>query len=178
MRKTSRLTELQLEKTDQQLALTRKELESRLRAELTVSVADSNLKQNGEKWIGKVKIIVRNDGNVSARHVKVHFKDPDSALTLDQLIRDKEKIKKNPFPIPGSIPSKLHYPEHILHDTTLDESKSYDLAVWVTYDYADVKNMEFIQIVKINAQSHSDGPLYEKEDIENEMKRLKELGIL
>lgn len=170
MRKTSRLT-------DQQLALTRRELESRLKADLTVSVGDSNLKKDGEKWVGTVKIIIRNEGQISARHIKVHFKDPDSSLGLDQLIRDEEKIKKIYFQIPGSIPSKSHYPEHILHNTVLDESKPYDLAVWVTYDYANLKNMEFIQIVKINAQSNSDGPLYEQEDIENEKKMLKELGM-
>jgi len=157
--------------------LLKKELESRLRAELTATVGDSNLKQAGDKWIGKVKIVIRNEGHISARHVKVHFKDPTSALTLDQLIRDEEEIKTSYFPIPGSIPPRSNYPEHVLHDTTLDESKPYDLAVWVTYDYADVKNMEFIQIVKINSQSHSVGPLYEKKDIENEKNRLKNQGI-
>lgn len=163
--------------TDKQLSLTQKELESRLKAELEVSVAESNLNKKDDKWEGIVKIIVRNNGNISARNVKVHFRDPTSALTLSQLIRDEKKIKMTQFPIPGSIPSHLHYPEHIIHTTILDESRPYDLAIWITYDYADVKDMEFIQIVKINSQSNSDGPLYEKEDIEEEKKRLVNQGL-
>jgi len=163
--------------TDKQLSLTQKELESRLKAELEVSVAESNLNKKGDKWEGTVKIIVRNNGNISARNVKVHFKDPTSALILSQLIRDEKEIKMTHFPIPGSIPSHLHYPEHIVHSTTLDESRPYDLAVWITYDYADVKDMEFIQIVKINGQSNSDGPFYEKEDIKKEKERLRTQGF-
>ncbi|OLC33204.1 MAG: hypothetical protein AUH84_07370 [Thaumarchaeota archaeon 13_1_40CM_4_38_7] len=167
----------QSRQTDKQLSLTKKELESRLKADLEVSVGESNLNEKGDKWEGTVKIIVRNNGNISARNVNVHFKDPTSALDLPQLIRDEEEIKKSSFPIPGSIPSHLHYPEHIIHTTTLDESRPYDLAIWISYDYADVKNMEFIQIVKINSQSNSVGPLYGKEDIENEKGRLRRQGF-
>ena len=163
--------------TEKQLSLTQKELESRLKAELDVSVGESNLNKKNDKWEGIVKIIIRNNGTISARNVKVHFKDPISALILSQLIRDEEKIKTAYFDIPGSIPAQTHYPEHIIHSTTLDESRPYDLAIWITYEYADVKNMELIQIVKINGQSNSDGPRYEKEDIENEKERLRNQGF-
>ncbi len=163
--------------TERQLNLTQKELESRLRADLDVIISDSNLKQDGEKWIGTIRMTVRNDGEISARNVNVHFQDPTYTLSLSQLIQKESEIKKTSFPIPGSIPSHSHYPELIMHKTELQESSVYELAIWVTYDYADVKDMEFIQIVKINNQVHSDGPLYEKEDIEREKKRLKEQGI-
>jgi len=163
--------------TERQLNLTQKELESRLRADLDVIIADSNLKQDGEKWIGTIRMTVRNDGEISARNVNVHFQDPTYALSLSQLIQKESEIKKTSFPIPGSIPSHLPYPELIMHKTELQESSVYELAIWLTYDYADVKDMEFIQIVKINNQVHSDGPLYEKEDIEREKKRLKEQGL-
>lgn len=172
LRKQHRQTEIQL-------SLTRKELESRLRAELEISVGESNLKKIDDKnWEGFVKIVIRNNGTISARNVNVHFQDPTFAFTLPQLVHEEKNIKKTSFPIPGSIPSHVHYPEHIPHKTQLDKSGVYELAIWVSYDYADVKNAELIQIIKINAQTNTDGPLYEKEDIDEERKKLKENGLI
>ena len=171
MRKTSQHTE-------EQLKLTRRELESRLRAELEISVQKSDLKQiDDKKWEGMISILVRNNGSVSARNVKVHFKDPTSSLELSQLIRDEKEIKKTSFPIPGSISKNYYYPEQIIHKTPLEQSRVYDVAIWVTYDYGDVKNMELIQIIRVNAQHNSEGPVYEKEDIEKERERMKKRGL-
>lgn len=165
--------------TENQLKLAKEELESRLRAELEISVQKSDLEKTAdEKWMGTISIHVRNNGSVSARNVKVHFKDPTSSLDLSQLIHDEKEIKKTSFPIPGSISKQYYYPEVITHNTPLDQSGVYEVAIWVTYDYGEVKNMEFIQIIKVNAQANSEGTLYEKEDIEKERERMKNQGLI
>ena len=161
----------QYHQTEKQLKTTEREVDARLKAELEVSVADSSLTPVNEKWEGMVKILVKNTGNISARKVRVHFRDPNSSMDISQLVKEEQEIKKSSYQIPGSIQDHSQYPEHIIHKTLLDKPGVYDLAIWITYDYANVKDMEFIQIVRINSQSHSAGPLYEKEDIDNE--RLK-----
>lgn len=164
--------------TKQQLRLTQIELESRLRAEIEVSVMKSELKKIDDKnWEGMISVLIRNQGTVSARNVKVHFKDPTSSLELPQLIRDEDEIKKTFFPIPGSIQSKYYYPKEIPHRTSRTQSGVYDVAIWITYDYGEVKNMELIQIVTVNAQAHSEEAIYEKADIEQEKKRQKNQGL-
>jgi len=169
MKKTSRHTE-------EELKLTRKEINSRLKADCEVLVANTDLKKNGKKAEGILKIRIRNGGTIPANNIQVHFKDPTSSLEIDQLIRDEDEIKKSSMPVKGSILPGLVSPE-ILHKTCLDEPKVYQVAIWVTYDFADVKNMEIIQIVEINVQSHTEPILFTKLDIENEKKRQKNQGL-
>ena len=47
----------------------------------------------------------------------------------------------------------------------------------MTYDYAEVRNEEFIQIVDVNAQSYTMPIIYDKESIKEARKALKNLGM-
>jgi len=162
MRKTN-------QNTEKQLKLTQKEIGSRLRAELQIIIQESNLTKQDNEQIGMIRIAITNTGTISARKVKVHFKDPTSSLDLSQLIRDEDEIKRSHFPVAGSIQPQLTAKD-IIHRTTLNEPKVYEIAVWVTYDYADVMDMEFIQIIKINGQHSELGSIYEKSDIDEARK--------
>ncbi|MGQ0791480.1 MAG: hypothetical protein ACT4NJ_04550, partial [Nitrosopumilaceae archaeon] len=151
--------------TEKQLKLTQKEIESRLRAELQIIIQESNLTKQDNEQVGMIRIAIKNTGTISARKVKVHFKDPTSSLDLPQLVRDEDEIKRSYFPVPGSIQPQL-FAKDVIHRTRLNEPEVYEIAVWVTYEYADVKEMEFIQIIKINGQNNELGSIYEKQDID------------
>lgn len=164
--------------TKQQLQLTSKELSSRLRAELIVEIGGTNLaKKEDGKYEGTVHFYLKNIGKIPARHVKVYYKDPTSSLDIEQLVRDwKKEISVNSSPITGIIPPDIAS-EVPIHRTSCEEPKSYQIAVWVTYDYAEVKNEEFIQIIDVKAQDHAMPIIYDKESIEEARKNLKKLGI-
>ena len=162
--------------TKEQLQLTRLELESRLRADLTVQMSSSNVKKEGEKYVGSIMLTLKNNGMLPARNIRVSFKDPTSSLDIGQLVRDEKEIKSTHYPVDGiTIPESTS--GQIPHNTTFDGSGPYKLAIWVQYDYADVKNEEFIQIVLINGQTSSLMTLFDKTEIEIEKKNQKELGL-
>lgn len=165
------------EHTEKQLALTRKEIESRLRADLRVTPSESNLETKGDMGFeGKFVFVLHNDGTMTARNIRIHFQDPTMVLTLEQLVREWKKIKNTTYPIKGVLPAGWNT-EHVVHRTHLDESRVYEIAIWVQYDFADVKDEEFIQIVKINAQHNSLSTVYDKNSIEKARKELDNKGI-
>lgn len=163
--------------TKRQLELTSKELQSRLRADLMVIIGETNLtKKEDGKYEGKVHFYLKNIGKIPARHITVYYKDPTSSLDIEQLIRDWNEIRKSSFSITGIIPPDITS-EALVHKTPREEYKSYQIAVWVTYDYADVKSEEFIQIIDVNAQSYTMPIIYDKKSIEEARKNLKSKGL-
>jgi hypothetical protein len=165
--------------TEEQLKLTRHEIQSRLRPELLIEVYNWNtgiFKNDKQEYEGKLVFHLKNVGTMPARNVKVHFQDSTSGfIRLEQLVKDRSKIFENPYRVKGII-RKNGASEMISHSTSLPKFGHYQIAVWVTYDYADVKNDEFIQIIDV-----IDGPgssitymlsiIYDKNDIQEEMKR-------
>lgn len=176
MRKTTIFTKEQLEKTDKQLEFTRTELEFRLKADLIVQIGESHLKPVDIQFEGRIILNLINNGVLPARNVRISFKDQTSAIEIGQLIRDEKEIKSNHSPIEGIIKPQSTSMA-VAHITKREKSGVYKVAIWVQYDYAEIKNEEFIQIVQVNGQKNTLPALYDKIEIDTERKRQKEIGL-
>lgn len=163
--------------TEVQLKLTQKEIDSRLRAVLHVNNIRCSIVRTKEGNVqGAFLADIVNLGMIPATNVQLHFNRQRKSVDIRSLIQDEDEIKRASTPIKGSVTNKQ--PATFEKRTIpLDEEKPFDIAMWITYDYADVKNHEVIYIYKImGGNTFNPIAIYEHEDIQSEKNAWRKLN--
>jgi len=168
MKRTSANTNKQLRFTEKQLELTRREMNSRLKPILNIiGFSGSGEEVKDGEWFYKILFFVKNTGKVSAVDVKISHSQKYSEIGLRDLIQSEKEITSSHYPIKGSVePEK----QHQIMITVPEENrpKSFYVAFWLVYDFADEKNIEKIFVYQfVNGNKIA---VYEDAQIKKEKK--------
>lgn len=167
------------EHTEQQLKLTRKQLDNTFRAEIQIERANSGVSEKEGKPFGFFQPLLRNIGTVSASNVRLYNHYKFSDITIEELVKERKKIKsKGVIIMPGSILRDKSASFQIIY-VPLPEKKPFEIAIWVEYDYLEKKNNELIQVFHVSEGTvFNRKGTFEEHHIEQAEKNLREKGFI
>lgn len=167
--------ERQIDISTQALGLTKKEMESKLKAELVLEEPFTNIRQEnlGEGkmvYTGEFEAKLHNTGILTAENIRVYHSDPQKSSNLNEIVGDEENIKEKLIRVKGNI----------LQDGTVQIQKieiplktrdPFTFAIWIIYDDSEVKNRESIYVfyIKGTRNYEQSGP-FSKSQIEQARK--------
>jgi len=180
---TRRETKKQNKILSYQAGLHEKELEQKHKADLRIVLLKTiNLIRNDNKGKPILKFIVpyliRNHGSVEAFDVKIHYKIYDDDVSIEQIVKDEDKIKSTEKPVEGSILPGEEIEGRISESySPPKEIKPKMVAIWIEYSYED-KTIEdvFRCWIKGGEQQHKIKGIHPFEELQ-EIRERKPKGL-
>lgn len=164
-------TASQLSLAREEFSLKKKEIESRLKAELILEDPFTDLHQENQGegkmiYTGIFEAKLHNIGTVTAENIRVYHSEPQKSNNLNEIVGDEHNIKQKMIRIRGNILQNgvTQIPKIEISLKTRDP---FILAIWIIYDDSEMRDRELIYVFNIKGTRNYEllGP-YSKSQIE------------